>query len=232
MALKLKDPSGNLENDGIGNSVTSGNDVSNNNTSSTGVDYRNYSMSDDIYSVENKRKESSGALAKVIIILGIGLILASIGFFNVVQTKSFLKRAKTTTGYVTRCEKYTKRRHSSRRYGSTRTYTRYRIYVTFEVDGTDYSGLYVEDVSSPQGEGTPVTVYYDPINPNRFNNGESLSYKSFVFIVFGVIILALGLYLLVVYLRDPDEVDEKLSGIFKAGGRNFTRRFTGRYHRW
>lgn len=170
------------------------------------------SMNNNFYSVERNKKSSSGTFVKVALILGVGIFLLLIGVCNLQQAKKFIRDSETTTAYVTKCERYTEHRRSGRRY---RSYTRYRIYVSFEVNGRTYSGLYKKGASVSKYEGTPVTVYYNPRNPSKFNDGSTMTGGNLTLIIFGVIMTGFGGYLLILYRGDPDDVEYVLERMVK-----------------
>lgn len=165
--------------------------------------------------LEKNKKSNTGTFIKVALIFGIGVFLLLVGVFNLIQTKSFLNRSETTIGHVTKCERYTTYSHSRGRHSRRRTYTKYRIYVDYEVNGKTYSGLYDNEATLSKSEGAEVTVHYDPRNPGKFSDGRAITTGTLLAFVLGGIFALYGGYLIILYRVDPDDVEYALAHLVR-----------------
>lgn len=165
--------------------------------------------------LDNSTKaKKNKTLTKSLIFGFLGLLLIIIGSSQMIASKRFLAKAKTTTGTVIRSEKYTK--YSFIRKRRTMRGTRYRIYVTFTVDGKEYKGVYDNDSFSQKREGSQVMVYYDPTNPSKFGDG-TVSKVFIGIIAWGIVVMAYAAYKYIVFCKNSDDVRGDLAQYFKRG---------------
>lgn len=99
--------------------------------------------------------------------------------------------------YVNKVEKYNKS-HINKKRGSE---TRYKAYVTYEIDGKTYSNIEISDSNGAEylTEGTNVRLYYHKDKPTwvrveKEDNGDSSNFPKILGFVFS------GCGLLIIYL--------------------------------
>lgn len=135
----------------------------------------------------------------VLSVMIVGMILLFWGLGMPVHNKIFLRKADTVQGEITHIY-----RHRST----------YKVYVTYEVNGKSYTGLYHDD-NVGEMEGQKVTVYYDPENPRKIMDGRIIS-KYFVFFVgVGGAMFLVGGYLMFWMNQNPDKGLEKYNKLFQ-----------------
>lgn len=126
-------------------------------------------------------KFSKCCIEIIFALLGAGVIIG--GIFNFISTAKFKETAVQTTATVVSVSKQYVRSSS----GNT---TKYKIYLTYNVDGEMYKGSYV--TSYYLTEGSTKTIYYDRNNPARMKTTTSYS-DSIIMTVSGIPFLAFGL---------------------------------------
>lgn len=79
----------------------------------------------------------------------------------------------------------------------TTTKTEYYAYVTYEVDGKEYSNIKLEDVSSGLSAGDKITIYYDERNPTRIDDHMLEPQKTTMIVASGgVFFILFGIFTL------------------------------------
>lgn len=150
--------------------------------------------------VNDKEIRKKTACKEMLVFMFFGLALLFLGLGMSVHNKLFLRKADTVQGEITHIY-----RHRST----------YKVYVTYEVNGKSYTGLYHDD-NVGEIEGQKVTVYYDPKNPKRIKDGRILS-KYFVFFVgVGGAMFLIGGYLVFWMNQNPDKGLEIYEKIFDS----------------
>lgn len=136
---------------------------------------------------------------EVLSVMIFGLVLLFFGLGMSVHNKLFVRKADTVQGEITHIY-----HHRSTN----------KVYVTYEVNGKTYTGLYHDD-NVGEIEGQKVTVYYDPENPKKIADGRILS-KYFVFFVgVGAAMFLIGGYLVFWMNQNPDKGMEKYDKLFQ-----------------
>ena len=93
----------------------------------------------------------------------------------------------------------------------------YMVYVSYEVNGQSYTGLYHDD-NVGEIEGQKVTVYYDPENPKKIADGRIISKYSVFFVGVGAAMFLIGGYLVFWMNQNPDKGMEKYDRLFQNRG--------------
>lgn len=149
--------------------------------------------------VDNKEIGKKTARKEMLVFMFFGLALLFLGLGMSVHNKLFLRKAETVQGEITHIY-----HHRSTN----------KVYVTYEVNGKSYTGLYHDD-NAGEIEGQKVTVYYDPENPKKIMDGRILS-KYFVFFVgVGAAMFLIGGYLIFWINQNPDKGLEKYNKLFQ-----------------
>lgn len=149
--------------------------------------------------VDNKEIGKKTARKEMLVFMFFGLALLFLGLGMSVHNKLFLRKADTVQGEITHIY-----HHRSTN----------KVYVTYEVNGKSYTGLYHDD-NAGEIEGQKVTVYYDPENPKKIMDGRILS-KYFVFFVgVGAAMFLIGGYLIFWINQNPDKGLEKYNKLFQ-----------------
>lgn len=149
--------------------------------------------------VREKEIKSKSIYSEVLIVMLVGCVLLFWGLGKSVHNKLFLRKAETVQGVVTDVD----------RYDST-----YNVYVTYEVNGKSYTGLYHDDEMGDI-KGDKVTVYYDPENPKKITDGRTLpEYVVFLVGVGGAMFL-IGGYLVFWMNQNPDKGIELYNKLFQ-----------------
>lgn len=150
--------------------------------------------------VGNKEIGKKTARKEMLVFMFFGLALLFLGLGMSVHNKLFLRKAETVQGEITHIY-----HHRSTN----------KVYVTYEVDGKSYTGLYHDD-NAGEVEGQKVTVYYDPENPKKIMDGRIWS-KYFVFFVgVGAAMFLIGGYLVFWINQNPDKGLEKYNRMFDS----------------
>lgn len=150
--------------------------------------------------VGDKEIRKKSVLKEVLVFMFFGLALLFLGLGMSVHNKLFLRKAETVQGEITHIY-----HHRSTN----------KVYVTYEVNGKSYTGLYHDD-NDGEIEGQKVTVYYDPENPKKIADGRIFS-KYFVFFVgVGGAMFLIGGYLVFWINQNPDKGLEKYSRMFDS----------------
>lgn len=102
-----------------------------------------------------------------LVFVGVGLLIIYLGGVMEKEQKEFKKNARKTTAYVEDVKTETERKRY-RRNGRTkyRTETKYIAYVSYEVDGRQYTNVRLESGASGFSEGSNITIYYNSKKPN------------------------------------------------------------------
>lgn len=136
---------------------------------------------------------------EVLTFMFVGLALLFCGLGMSVYNKIFLRKAETVQGEITHIY-----HHRSTN----------RVYVTYEVGGKSYTGLYHDD-NAGEIEGQKVTVYYDPENPKKIMDGRIYSKYFVLFVGVGGVMFLIGGYLVFWMNQNPDKGIEIYNRIFK-----------------
>lgn len=149
--------------------------------------------------VGDKEIRQKSVRKEVLAFMLVGLAVLFGGLGMSVHNKLFLRKAETVQGEITHIY-----HHRSTN----------KVYVTYEVNGKSYTGLYHDD-NEGEIEGQKVTVYYDPENPRKIADGRIYS-KYFVFFVgVGAAMFLIGGYLVFWMNQNPDKGLEKYNKIFQ-----------------
>lgn len=149
--------------------------------------------------VGDKEIRKKSVRKEVFVFMFVGLALLFFGLGMSVHNKLFLRKAETVQGEIT----------SIYHHESTN-----KVYVTYEVNGKSYTGLYHDD-NEGEIEGQTVTVYYDPENPRKIADGRIYS-KYFVFFVgVGAAMFLIGGYLVFWMNQNQDKGLEIYDRIFR-----------------
>lgn len=139
---------------------------------------------------------------EVMSVMIFGLILLFFGLGMSVHNKLFLRKADTVQGEITRIY-----HHRSTN----------KVYVSYEVNGKSYTGLYHDD-NLGEIEGQKVTVYYDPENPKKIADGRIISKYLVFFIGVGAAMFLIGGYLVFWMNQNPNKGMEKYDKLFQNRG--------------
>ncbi len=139
---------------------------------------------------------------EVMSVMIFGLILLFFGLGMSVHNKLFLRKADTVQGEITRIY-----HHRSTN----------KVYVSYEVNGKSYTGLYHDD-NVGEIEGQKVTVYYDPENPKKISDGRIISKYCVFFVGVGAAMFLIGGYLVFWMNQNPDKGMEKYDRLFQNRG--------------
>lgn len=139
---------------------------------------------------------------EVMSVMIFGLILLFFGLGMSVHNKLFLRKADTVQGEITRIY-----HHRSTN----------KVYVSYEVNGKSYTGLYHDD-NVGEIEGQKVTVYYDPENPKKIADGRIISKYCVFFVGVGAAMFLIGGYLVFWMNQNPDKGMEKYDRLFQNRG--------------
>ncbi len=149
--------------------------------------------------VGDRKIREKSARKEMLSIMIVGLVLLFVGLGMSVHNKLFLRNADTVQGEITHIY-----HHRSTN----------KVYVTYEVNGKSYTGLYHDDAVG-EIKGQKVTVYYDPENPKKIMDGRILS-KYFVFFVgVGAAMFLIGGYLVFWINQNPDKGIKKYNKLFQ-----------------
>lgn len=149
--------------------------------------------------IGDKEIRKKSVRKEVFAFMFVGLALLFFGLGMSVHNKLFLRKAETVQGEIT----------SIYHHESTN-----KVYVTYEVNGKSYTGLYHDD-NEGEIEGQTVTVYYDPENPRKIADGRIYS-KYFVFFVgVGAAMFLIGGYLVFWMNQNQDKGLEIYDRIFR-----------------
>ena len=149
--------------------------------------------------VEDRKIRKKSVRKEVLAVMLVGLALLFTGLGMSVHNKLFLRKAETVQGEIT----YIYHNRST-----------YRAYVTYEVDGKSYNGVYHDD-EFDDIKGQKVTVYYDPENPKKITDGRTLPKYFVLFVGVGGAMFLVGGYLVFWMNQNPDKGIEIYNSIFK-----------------
>lgn len=132
-----------------------------------------------------------------VIVLGgffvFGIILVISAGRNDESGKDFNEHAETVTAYVNRVDKTTTQHRSNSGKGYT-TRTNYTAYVSYEVDGVQYSDVKITKGASKLTEGTSVILYYHKYRPSwiqvdKYSASEGTAMRVIGYILCGISVL-------------------------------------------
>ncbi|MDD6488531.1 MAG: DUF3592 domain-containing protein, partial [Clostridia bacterium] len=158
-------------------------------------------------------------LAGIFIVVGtVGIIMVAINHYN---ENAFFSNAETCTAKVTNINTYTTRsRTGTGRHRRYRTTTHYNAYVSYNVNGTDYSTEF-KDVSSSVRVGDNMTIYYDPLNPNDARIKSYLPDSLVAYGLLSVLIIG-GVVIVIVAIRQKRRMSQPQISTQSANNMNST----------
>jgi len=133
------------------------------------------------------KKEAKKIFLRLLIpiIIGIGSIIT--GIFLIVENENYKKHTTETEAIITRIEQDNESTHN--------------VYITFSVNGTEYSGI-LGTYGSGMKEGNSVNIRYEPDNPQNFRY-SSISGWGLGMLLVGGAFFIIGMVSYKQYKRKP-----------------------------
>ena len=117
----------------------------------------------------------------------IGFLMLLFGILSIYSDNNFDKNAKETVGIVSKINSIEKRDADNNRY------TQNEVYVQYIVDDKKIEEKLNESLSNVK-KGDKITLYYNSTNPREVRLYKDDKITEFIYIVFGAIIFAIGMF--------------------------------------
>lgn len=140
-----------------------------------------------------------GFIVPVVMII-IGVVLCLVGGFVHKQKNDFYKRAKKTTAVITEVDSSTsyeyvpKHKRTTSGNGSFKLKNTREYYVSYEVDGVKYNGVWIE-LGKKHYEGDQIIIYYDTDDANNIQAKENKNNFPIVMYLIGGAFLVIGAFM-------------------------------------
>jgi len=114
------------------------------------------------------------------LLVGAGVLFIVLGAMNGTKQKSYTETQAVIS-------------HIASEYDATDGSTDYTVYVTYTVDGKEYTDIPLDSYHAGMNEGDTVAIKYNPNNPSEIITAGSLT--KLIMIGFGVLVILVGVVL-------------------------------------